>query len=40
MEVEGSHGENLAMVKKALVTPIRDRWMVEPSNNHPGLSSG
>ena len=28
MEVEGPGGERVAMVKKALITPIRDRWTV------------
>ena len=29
MEIEGPNGENLATVKKALVTPVRDRWDVK-----------
>lgn len=29
MEIEGPHGENLATVKKAVVTPVRDRWVVK-----------
>ena len=29
MEIEGPSGENLAMVKKAVVTPVRDRWTVK-----------
>jgi uncharacterized protein YxjI len=29
MEVEGPHGERLAMVKKALIAPLRDRWVVK-----------
>jgi uncharacterized protein YxjI len=29
MEIEGSNGETLATVKKALVTPLRDRWVVK-----------
>jgi uncharacterized protein YxjI len=29
MEIEGPGGERLAMVKKALITPIRDRWTVK-----------
>jgi uncharacterized protein YxjI len=29
MEIEGPHGEQLAMVKKALVTPVRERWVVK-----------
>jgi len=28
MEIEGPHGESLATVKKALVSPVRDRWVV------------
>jgi len=28
MEIEGPAGENLATVKKALITPIRERWVV------------
>jgi uncharacterized protein YxjI len=28
MAIEGSNGEQLAMVKKALISPIRDRWIV------------
>ena len=29
MEVEGPGGERVAMVKKALITPVRDRWTVK-----------
>lgn len=29
MEVEGPGGEQMAMVKKALITPLRDRWTVK-----------
>jgi uncharacterized protein YxjI len=29
MEIEGPGGERLAMVKKALITPLRDRWTVK-----------
>jgi uncharacterized protein YxjI len=29
MEIEGPHGEQLAMVKKALITPVRERWTVK-----------
>jgi uncharacterized protein YxjI len=29
MEVEGPDGKTLATVKKALITPIRDRWTVK-----------
>ena len=28
MEIEGPDGQRLAMVKKALITPLRDRWAV------------
>jgi len=29
MEIEGPNGENLATVKKALITPVRERWDVK-----------
>ncbi len=29
MEIEGPGGEQLAMVKKALITPVRERWVVK-----------
>lgn len=29
MEIEGPHGENLATVKKAIISPVRDRWVVK-----------
>jgi uncharacterized protein YxjI len=29
MEIEGPDGGRLAMVKKALITPLRDRWVVK-----------
>jgi uncharacterized protein YxjI len=29
MEVEGPGGENVAMVKKALIAPLRERWIVK-----------
>jgi uncharacterized protein YxjI len=32
MEIEGPNGENLATVKKALITPMRDRWTVKVGN--------
>ena len=32
MEVEGPNGESIAMVKKALITPIRERWVVKVQN--------
>jgi uncharacterized protein YxjI len=32
MEVEDSSGKQVAMVKKALITPIRERWVVKIKN--------
>ena len=32
MEIEGPGGERLAMVKKALIAPLRDRWTVKVGN--------
>ena len=32
MKVEGPSGETLAMVKKALISPVRDRWTVKIGN--------
>lgn len=32
MAIEGPNGENLATVKKAIVTPVRDRWVVKIKN--------
>lgn len=32
MEIEDTHGTRVAMVKKALVSPLRDRWKVELSD--------
>ena len=29
MEIEGPDGERVAMVKKALITPLRERWTVK-----------
>lgn len=29
MEIEGPNGERMALVRKALITPIRDRWTVK-----------
>jgi len=29
MEVEDAHGNRAAMVKKALITPVRERWTVK-----------
>jgi uncharacterized protein YxjI len=29
MEIEGPDGKKLATVKKALITPLRDRWTVK-----------
>jgi uncharacterized protein YxjI len=32
MEIEGPGGERVAMVKKALITPVRERWTVNVRN--------
>jgi uncharacterized protein YxjI len=32
MEIEGPNGETLATIKKALITPLRERWVVDVSN--------
>lgn len=32
MEIEGPEGGRLAMVKKALITPLRERWVVKIGN--------
>ena len=32
MEIEGPNGESIGMVKKALITPIRERWVVKVQN--------
>ncbi len=32
MEIEGPGGKRLAMVKKAIITPVRDRWTVKIKN--------
>jgi uncharacterized protein YxjI len=32
MEIEGPNGETLATVKKALITPLRERWAVNVGN--------
>ena len=32
MDIEGPGGENLATVKKALITPVRERWTVKVGN--------
>ncbi|RPJ43936.1 MAG: hypothetical protein EHM21_10810 [Chloroflexi bacterium] len=32
MEIEGPNGEKLASVKKALITPVRERWVVKVQN--------
>jgi uncharacterized protein YxjI len=29
MEIEDAHGQKVAMVKKALITPVRERWSVD-----------
>jgi uncharacterized protein YxjI len=37
MAIEGANGETVAIVKKALITPLRDRWTVKIGNG-PDLS--
>jgi uncharacterized protein YxjI len=32
MKIEGPNGETLAMVKKALIAPLRERWVVKIGN--------
>ncbi len=32
MEIEGPNGESLATVKKAMITPVRERWVVKVKN--------
>ncbi len=32
MEIESPNGQSIAMVKKALITPIRERWVVKVEN--------
>jgi uncharacterized protein YxjI len=32
MEIEGPGGESIAMVKKAMITPVRERWVVRVQN--------
>ena len=32
MEIEDAHGKRIAMVKKAVITPVRDRWTVKIGN--------
>jgi uncharacterized protein YxjI len=32
MEIESAHGGTAAMVKKALITPVRERWTVKVKN--------
>jgi uncharacterized protein YxjI len=32
MAIEGPNGEELATVKKALITPVRERWVVKVQN--------
>ena len=29
MEIEDAHGNRVAMVKKAMITPLRERWSVD-----------
>lgn len=37
MEIEDNHGNNIASVKKAMITPLRERWSVK-MNDGPDLS--
>ena len=32
MEIEGPDGKRVAMIKKAIITPVRDRWTVKIKN--------
>jgi uncharacterized protein YxjI len=32
MEIEEPHGQQLAMIKKALITSVRERWVVKVKN--------
>lgn len=32
MEIEGPDGNRIAMVKKALITPLRERWVIKVEN--------
>ncbi len=32
MEIEGPNGESMATVKKALITPLRERWVAKVAN--------
>jgi uncharacterized protein YxjI len=32
MEIEGPGGDRLAMVKQAIISPVRDRWVVKIGN--------
>ena len=32
MEIEGPGGQRIAMVKKAMITPVRERWSVQVGN--------
>jgi uncharacterized protein YxjI len=34
MEIEGPDGKTLATVKKAIITPVRDRWTVKIKGGH------
>ena len=41
MEIEGPNGQQVAMVKKALITPVRERWTVNiHDRGHCPLSLG
>ncbi|AKB50912.1 hypothetical protein MSBRW_1659 [Methanosarcina barkeri str. Wiesmoor] len=32
MDIQNAEGETVATIKKALITPLRDRWKVEVPN--------
>ena len=32
MEIEGPDGDRIAMVKKAMITPLRERWVIKPED--------
>lgn len=34
MEIEDAHGNRVAMVKKAMITPLRERWSVDIPGAH------
>jgi uncharacterized protein YxjI len=32
MEIEGPDGDRIAMVKKAMIAPLRERWVIKPED--------